>query len=149
MGFSGRRSLSHCVSLSGAPLFPSACYACYSEESTVRIYRYINRCISFRFTSAIKFPSVHVSYQTKSNKISNEPNRTLCNERVQCSSAIERNRTQNVCVSSMPERNQIIERTRFKPYNDCSFSALATEKWNPSVNFWSVFPSLFFSVSRQ
>ena len=76
----------------------------------------------------IKFPGVHVSYQTKSNKISIELNRTLCNKRVQCSSAIERNRTQNVCVSSMPKRNRIIERTRFQPYNDCSFSALATEK---------------------
>ena len=59
------------------------------EESTVRIYRCINRCISFRFTSAIKFPGVHVSYQTKSNKISNEPNRTLCNERVRLSNEIE------------------------------------------------------------
>ena len=59
------------------------------EESTVRIYRYINRCISFRFISAIKFPGVHVSYQTKSNKISNEPNRTLCDERVRLSNEIE------------------------------------------------------------
>ena len=69
------------------------------------------------------------------NKIEQNFRRTQSKSLQRKSPAIERNRTQNVCVSSMPERNRIIERTRFKPYNDCSFSALATEKWNPSVTF--------------
>ena len=69
------------------------------------------------------------------NKIEQNFRRTQSKSLQRKSLAIERNRTQNVCVSSMPERNRIIERTRFKPYNDCSFSALATEKWNPSVTF--------------